>query len=76
VTCWPRNGWKANAGAKPVHLLRKRRILLEWLVPRIVNEFKLRKIKDMHIELEHQIDALHKSNIMTRSMRFWPKFKT
>lgn len=34
--------------------------VLEWLVPRIVNEFKLRKIKEMHLALEQQLDQLHK----------------
>ncbi len=36
--------------------------ILDMLVPRIVNEYKLRKIKEMHLELEHQIDVLHKNN--------------
>jgi DNA primase len=36
--------------------------ILDWLIPRIVNEFKLRKIKDIHLDLEKQVDALHKMN--------------
>lgn len=32
--------------------------ILDLLVPRIVNEFKLRKIKDMHLELEMQLSRL------------------
>jgi len=34
--------------------------VLEWLIPRIVNEFKLRKIKDLHLFLENQADSCHK----------------
>ena len=34
--------------------------ILELLVPRIVNEFKLRKIKEMHLMLEQQLDSLHR----------------
>jgi DNA primase len=36
--------------------------ILDLLVPRIVNEFKLRKIKEMHMVLEQQLDMLHKNN--------------
>jgi DNA primase len=36
--------------------------ILDMLVPRVVNEYKLKKIKEMHLELENQIDALHKKN--------------
>jgi len=36
--------------------------VLDWLVPRIVNEFKLRKIKEMHMVLENQVDVFHKLN--------------
>jgi DNA primase len=36
--------------------------VLDWLVPRIVNEFKLRKIKEMHLVLENQVDMFHKLN--------------
>lgn len=32
--------------------------ILDTLIPRIVNEFKLRKIKDMHLELEKQLTGL------------------
>lgn len=42
--------------------IEKEEEVLEWLVPRIVNEFKLRKIKEMHMVLEQQIDQLHKDN--------------
>jgi DNA primase len=34
--------------------------ILEWLVPRIVNEFKLMKIKEMNLKLEKEVDLLHK----------------
>jgi DNA primase len=34
--------------------------ILDWLIPRIVNEFKLYKIKEMHMELEKQVDILHR----------------
>lgn len=36
--------------------------ILDWLVPRIVNEFKLRKTKELHLDLEKQIEILHKEN--------------
>jgi DNA primase len=36
--------------------------ILDWLIPRIVNEYKLRKIKEIHLELEKQVDTLHKMN--------------
>ncbi len=36
--------------------------ILDWLVPRIVNEFKMRKTKELHLGLEKQIDILHKEN--------------
>jgi len=32
--------------------------ILDQLVPRIVNEFKLRKIKAMHMELEQQLTGI------------------
>lgn len=32
--------------------------ILDLLIPRIVNEFKLRKIKDMHLDLEKQLTGL------------------
>jgi DNA primase len=40
--------------------------VLDWLVPRIVNEFKLRKIKEMHMVLENQVDVFHKLNDETQ----------
>jgi len=36
--------------------------ILDVLVPRVVNEFKLRKIKELHLKLEQQIEMLHKNN--------------
>ncbi len=36
--------------------------ILDWLIPRIVNEYKLSKIKKMHLELEKEIEFLHASN--------------
>jgi len=36
--------------------------ILDWLVPRIVNEFKMRKIKEMHLELEKEVESLHKEH--------------
>lgn len=48
--------------SKAGSFFEKEEDVLEWLVPRIVNEFKLRKIKDMHMVLEGQIDELHRNN--------------
>lgn len=42
--------------------IEKESDVLEWLIPRIVNEFKLRKIKEVHLELEKQLDLQHKMN--------------
>jgi DNA primase len=33
--------------------------ILEWLVPRIVNEFKLMKIKQMNLILEKEVELMH-----------------
>jgi DNA primase len=48
--------------SKAGSFIEKEEDILDMLVPRIVNEYKLRKIKEMHLALEQQIDALHKSN--------------
>lgn len=45
--------WK-KAGA----FTEKESDALDWLVPRIVNEYKLRKIKEMHLRLEEEIGSL------------------
>jgi len=36
--------------------------VLEWLIPRIVNEYKLRKIKEMHLLLEKEADRCHQQH--------------
>lgn len=36
--------------------------ILDWLVPRIFYEFKLMKIKEMHLKLEEEIGVVHKLN--------------
>lgn len=33
--------------------------ILDYLVPKIVNEYKLSKIKEMHLELEKQVEIFH-----------------
>jgi DNA primase len=48
--------------SKAGSFIEKEEDILDMLVPRIVNEYKLRKIKEMHLALEQQLDALHKSN--------------
>ncbi len=36
--------------------------ILDWLVPRLVNEFKLRVLKKQQMDLEKQIETLHQQN--------------
>lgn len=36
--------------------------ILDWLVPRIVNEFKLRNVKNMHLALEKKVEMLNWEN--------------
>jgi DNA primase len=44
--------------SKAGSFIEKEADILEMLVPRIVNEYKMRKIKEMHLDLERQIGEI------------------
>ena len=44
--------------SKAGSFIEKEADILDMLVPRIVNEYKMRKIKEMHLDLERQIGDL------------------